>query len=85
PGGCEVPVAFCQADHVTSFSRGGRTEVANLQPLCGPHNRAKYQRELRAHQQHHRSRNGHQTHPLRQGSPGRGHPPDGDPDPPSRE
>ncbi|MCK9873111.1 HNH endonuclease [Nocardiopsis dassonvillei] len=50
PGGCEVPVAFCQADHVQSFSRGGRTVVANLQPLCGPHNRAKYQRELRTHQ-----------------------------------
>ncbi|QUX31764.1 DUF222 domain-containing protein [Nocardiopsis akebiae] len=51
PGGCEVPVALCQADHVRSFSRGGRTVVANLQPLCGPHNRAKYQRELRTHQQ----------------------------------
>ncbi len=51
PGGCEVPVALCQADHVQSFSRGGRTVVANLQPLCGPHNRAKYQRELRTHQQ----------------------------------
>ncbi|WP_444964201.1 DUF222 domain-containing protein [Nocardiopsis sp. M1B1] len=50
PQGCEVPVAFCQADHVTSFSRGGHTVVANLQPLCGPHNRAKYQRELRTHQ-----------------------------------
>ncbi len=54
PGGCEVPVAFCQADHVTSFSRGGRTVVANLQPLCGPHNRAKYQRELRTHQRRER-------------------------------
>ncbi|WP_444964268.1 DUF222 domain-containing protein [Nocardiopsis sp. M1B1] len=51
PGGCEVPVALCQADHVQSFSRGGRTVVANLQPLCGPHNRAKYQRELRTHRQ----------------------------------
>ncbi|WP_150251675.1 HNH endonuclease signature motif containing protein [Nocardiopsis deserti] len=69
PGGCEVPVSFCQADHVTSFSRGGRTVVANLQPLCGPHNRAKYQRELRTHQ--HRGR-------------GRHHPSDGDPDPPPR-
>ncbi|WP_150252239.1 HNH endonuclease signature motif containing protein [Nocardiopsis deserti] len=69
PGGCEVPVSFCQADHVTSFSRGGRTVVANLQPLCGPHNRAKYQRELRTHQ--HRGRERH-------------HPPGGDPDPPPR-
>ncbi|MFD3684693.1 HNH endonuclease signature motif containing protein [Nocardiopsis sp. NPDC058631] len=38
---------LCQVDHVTSFSRGGLTVVGNLQPLCGPHNRAKYQRELR--------------------------------------
>ncbi len=78
PGGCEVPVSFCQADHVTSFSRGGRTVVANLQPLCGPHNRAKYQRELRTHQQHHQARAGTRGRE-------RGHPPDGDPDPPPRE
>ncbi|MEU5857243.1 DUF222 domain-containing protein [Nocardiopsis dassonvillei] len=73
PGGCEVPVALCQADHVTSFSRGGRTVVANLQPLCGPHNRAKYQRELRTHRQGRRR--------------GRGgdHPPGGEPDSPPRE
>ncbi|NKY97317.1 DUF222 domain-containing protein, partial [Nocardiopsis alborubida] len=24
PGGCEVPITWCQADHITSFSRGGR-------------------------------------------------------------
>jgi hypothetical protein len=73
PGGCEVPVAWCQADHVTSFSRGGRTVVANLQPLCGPHNRAKYQRELRTHQNHHPGR-----------GRGRDHPPGRDPGPPPR-
>ncbi|WP_435108445.1 HNH endonuclease signature motif containing protein, partial [Nocardiopsis synnemataformans] len=77
PGGCEAPVTWCQADHITSFSRGGRTEVANLQPLCGPHNRAKYQRELRTH---HRTRTGAGT-----GPPGRGHPPGGGSDPPPRE
>ncbi|NKY99588.1 HNH endonuclease signature motif containing protein [Nocardiopsis alborubida] len=71
PGGCEVPVTLCQADHVRSFSRGGRTVVANLQPLCGPHNRAKYQRELRTHSQE-RGR-------------GRDHPSGRDPDPPPRE
>ncbi|MCP3011835.1 HNH endonuclease [Nocardiopsis dassonvillei] len=73
PGGCEVPVALCQADHVTSFSRGGRTVVANLQPLCGPHNRAKYQRELHTHH-----------HPERGRGRGRDHPPGRDPDPPPR-
>ncbi|WP_231391626.1 HNH endonuclease, partial [Nocardiopsis sp. CNS-639] len=73
----EVPVALCQADHVTSFSRGGRTVVANLQPLCGPHNRAKYQRELRTHH--------HQGQEQGRGR-GRGgdHPPGRDPDPPPR-
>ncbi|ASU61368.1 HNH endonuclease signature motif containing protein [Nocardiopsis dassonvillei] len=75
PGGCEVPVALCQADHVTSFSRGGRTVVANLQPLCGPHNRAKYQRELRTHHQG-------QGRGRRRGGD---HPPGRDPDPPPRE
>jgi hypothetical protein len=73
PQGCEVPVALCQADHVRSFSRGGRTVVANLQPLCGPHNRAKYQRELRTHQNQHPGR-----------GRGRDHPPGRDPDPPPR-
>jgi hypothetical protein len=76
PGGCEVPVALCQADHVRSFSRGGRTVVANLQPLCGPHNRAKYQRELRTH---------HHQHPGRGRGRGRDHPTGRDPDPPPRE
>ncbi|MCP3014959.1 HNH endonuclease [Nocardiopsis dassonvillei] len=73
PQGCEVPVALCQADHVRSFSRGGRTVVANLQPLCGPHNRAKYQRELRTHH-----------HPGRDRGRGGDHPPGRDPDPPPR-
>ncbi|PDP89180.1 HNH endonuclease, partial [Glycomyces fuscus] len=72
---CEVPVAWCQADHVTSFSRGGRTVVANLQPLCGPHNRAKYQRELRTHRARAKHNRGDRA----------GHPPGRDPDPPPRE
>ncbi|PDP85621.1 HNH endonuclease, partial [Glycomyces fuscus] len=73
PQGCQVPVALCQADHVTSFSQGGATVVANLQPLCGPHNRAKYQREIR------------ERHQARAGTRGRGrgHPPE--PHPPLRE
>ncbi|NKY99560.1 HNH endonuclease signature motif containing protein [Nocardiopsis alborubida] len=70
PGGCEVPITWCQADHITSFSRGGRTEVANLQPLCGPHNRAKYQRETR---EHHHTRAG--TRGRERGCPPEPHPP----------
>ena len=46
-GGCDVPVSQCEADHITEFSRGGATSVANLQPLCSMHNRLKYRRNTR--------------------------------------
>lgn len=32
---------FLQYDHIAAFSAGGPTTVANLQRLCGPHNREK--------------------------------------------
>lgn len=32
---------FLQYDHIHPYSRGGPTVAANLQRLCGPHNRAK--------------------------------------------
>jgi 5-methylcytosine-specific restriction endonuclease McrA len=34
-----------EVDHVVPRSRGGRTEHANLQPLCAEHHRAKTQAE----------------------------------------
>lgn len=46
-GGCDVPVSRCEADHITEFSHGGTTSVANLQPLCSTHNRLKYRRSTR--------------------------------------
>lgn len=38
--GCHART-FLQYDHVHPYTRGGPTVVANLQRLCGPHNRAK--------------------------------------------
>ena len=38
---CDSPVAWLQTDHVQPWNRGGPTDVANGQPLCGAHNRAK--------------------------------------------
>ncbi len=35
---------FLEVDHRQSFASGGPTVLANLQRLCGPHNRAKSQR-----------------------------------------
>lgn len=38
--GCHART-FLQYDHIEAFSVGGLTTVANLQRLCGPHNREK--------------------------------------------
>jgi hypothetical protein len=38
--GCHAS-AFLQYDHVQPYDEGGPTVLANLQRLCGPHNRAK--------------------------------------------
>ena len=38
--GCDATV-FLQYDHIDPYTAGGPTIVANLQRLCGPHNRAK--------------------------------------------
>jgi hypothetical protein len=38
--GCHA-TAFLQYDHIEPYARGGPTILANLQRLCGPHNRAR--------------------------------------------
>lgn len=38
--GCHAR-SFLQYDHIRPYTRGGDTVVANLQRLCGPHNRSK--------------------------------------------
>ncbi|MFE1169003.1 HNH endonuclease [Nocardiopsis sp. NPDC058789] len=49
PQGCDVPISGTEADHVTSYSRGGRTSAENIQPLCSTHNRLKWRRENNPH------------------------------------
>lgn len=39
--GCDAPTSWLQADHIHPHSKHGATELANVQPLCGPSNRAK--------------------------------------------
>ncbi len=34
---CDVPAAWCQAHHRTAWSRGGRTDLRDLQLLCPRH------------------------------------------------
>ncbi len=38
--GCNA-TAFLQYDHIEPYAQGGPTVLANLQRLCGPHNRAR--------------------------------------------
>jgi hypothetical protein len=40
--GCAAPAHRCQVDHLTGWEQGGTTDIANLGPICGYHNRLKY-------------------------------------------
>jgi hypothetical protein len=37
--GCEVPYAWCELHHRRPWSMGGRTDLADMVPLCGFHHR----------------------------------------------
>lgn len=39
--GCSVPVSRCQLDHIHDYAKGGCTDAAGGDPLCGSHNRVK--------------------------------------------
>ncbi len=39
--GCDAPIHWLQADHRIPHSRNGPTNIANCDPLCGPHNHKK--------------------------------------------
>jgi hypothetical protein len=36
-GGCDRPFAWCEIHHLTPWSRGGRTDLANAVPACSYH------------------------------------------------
>lgn len=38
-GSCRAPATWCQIHHLTPFSAGGRTDLANAALLCGRHHR----------------------------------------------
>jgi hypothetical protein len=40
--GCAAPSHRCQIDHLTGWQQGGTTDIANLAPICGYHNRLKH-------------------------------------------
>ncbi len=35
--GCDAPISWCQAHHITEWEHGGPTDLANLIPLCSQH------------------------------------------------
>jgi hypothetical protein len=39
---CDIPVRYCQLDHVLSWSDAGLTDIDLLAPACAFHNRVKY-------------------------------------------
>lgn len=44
---CDVPATYCEMDHVTPWTLGGATNIDQLAPLCGFHNRYKAQHPTR--------------------------------------
>lgn len=45
--GCDIPVRWCQVDHIDEHHTGGPTDQANAGVLCGYHNRFKHRRRWR--------------------------------------
>jgi hypothetical protein len=46
--GCGAPAHRCQVDHLTGWEQGGPTDIENLGPICGYHNRLKHRGGYRA-------------------------------------
>ncbi|ASU81911.1 hypothetical protein CDO52_03150 [Nocardiopsis gilva YIM 90087] len=46
-GGCDRPIAWCQADHKVAWWDGGPSDLSNAQPLCRFHNLEKEHRRAR--------------------------------------
>jgi hypothetical protein len=48
--GCNVPAGFCEAHHIWYWSRGGPTNLDNLELLCWHHHRERHKHDARAGQ-----------------------------------
>lgn len=46
--GCSIPNTWCDAHHVTWWSRDGHTDIDNLALLCGRHHTIVHERDLSA-------------------------------------
>ncbi|HKJ10851.1 MAG TPA: DUF222 domain-containing protein [Ornithinimicrobium sp.] len=46
--GCTVPPPWCDAHHLTWYSRGGRTDITNMALLCGRHHTLVHHHDLTA-------------------------------------
>ncbi|HRW37475.1 MAG: DUF222 domain-containing protein [Acidimicrobiales bacterium] len=46
--GCDAPAHRCQIDHLTGWEQGGATDIDNLGPICGFHNRLKHRGRYQA-------------------------------------
>lgn len=46
--GCGAPAHRCQIDHLTGWEQGGPTDIENLGPICGYHNRLKHRGRYQA-------------------------------------
>ncbi|MEZ5183238.1 MAG: HNH endonuclease signature motif containing protein [Acidimicrobiales bacterium] len=46
--GCDAPAHRCQIDHLIGWEQGGATDIDNLGPICGFHNRLKHRGRYQA-------------------------------------
>ncbi|MGB3762978.1 MAG: HNH endonuclease signature motif containing protein, partial [Ornithinimicrobium sp.] len=46
--GCTTPAPWCDAHHVTHWSRGGPSDLSNYALLCGRHHTLVHERDLTA-------------------------------------
>ncbi|HKJ12788.1 MAG TPA: DUF222 domain-containing protein, partial [Ornithinimicrobium sp.] len=46
--GCTAPPQYCDAHHLTWWSRGGRTDITNMTLLCGRHHTLVHHHDLNA-------------------------------------
>lgn len=46
--GCSIPATWCDAHHVSWWSRGGPTDLSNLALLCGRHHTIVHEKDLNA-------------------------------------